>query len=302
MSNQLAIIIPAYKDSFIRQTLESISRQNCMDFTVYIGDDCSPFNLYEIIQSFTDRINIVYHRFDCNWGASDLIAQWKRCVELSSEEPLIWFFSDDDIMPSDAVERILNASRNRDIDNCFFRFPLEVVDGKGVTLTPARPVEDRITSYQFLIKKLDAQIDSAACEYVFSRAIYNRTGGFVNFPMAWCSDDATWIKFSNHVGLIAFPGFAIGWRHVEGCNISNSSQYNTQKVEATAGFITWLHSFYGRQLNNKTFRRALKRYVHTILRCSLSNTYTNKELLVLCKSVSPISKILALYIYLKNRK
>ena len=302
MSNRLAIIIPAYKDSFLRQTLESISCQTCKNFTVYIGDDCSPFKLYDVVQLFTNKINIVYHRFDTNLGASNLVGQWKRCVEMSTQEPLIWFFSDDDVMPSDAVERILNASKNRDIDNCFFRFPLEVIDEKGDTLIPPRVIEEQITSYQFLIKKLDAQIDSAACECIFSRAIYNNTGGFVNFPMAWCSDDATWIKFSNGSGMTALPGNPVGWRNVEGCNISNSNQYNAQKVEATASFILWLQSFYGNQLKNKVFRRALRHYVHTILHYSLNNSYTNKQLLFLCKAISSVSRTLALYIYFKNKK
>ena len=37
----LAIIIPAYKGRFLGEALESLARQSCMDFTVYVGDDCS---------------------------------------------------------------------------------------------------------------------------------------------------------------------------------------------------------------------------------------------------------------------
>lgn len=42
---KLAIIIPAYKPRFLRETLDSIAKQNNHDFTVYIGDDASPYQL-----------------------------------------------------------------------------------------------------------------------------------------------------------------------------------------------------------------------------------------------------------------
>ena len=40
MSN-LAIVIPAYKSTFLPVALDSIVAQTCKDFTLYIGGDCS---------------------------------------------------------------------------------------------------------------------------------------------------------------------------------------------------------------------------------------------------------------------
>ncbi len=302
MSSTVAIIIPAYKDTFLYEALETIAQQTSKDFTLYIGDDCSPYPLYEIVKSFEDKINLVYHRFEENLGGKDLVAQWSRCVALSKEEPLIWFFSDDDVMPIDGVERIVTTAKGREIDNCFFRFPLKVIDANGGTLIEQRAMPSEISAYEFMLQKLNGQIDSAACEYVFSRAIYQRTGGFVNFPMAWCSDDASWIKFANSTGMISLKGSAVGWRNVEGSNISNSSVYNAQKVVATSRFIDWLQQFYGKQLNNSLFRTALKTYIRTILRCSLNKSFSKSQLVSICKSIRRISWRVALYTYVKNRK
>lgn len=44
MEEKIAIVIPAYKCRFLRQTLDSIVVQTCRSFTVYIGDDASPQN------------------------------------------------------------------------------------------------------------------------------------------------------------------------------------------------------------------------------------------------------------------
>ena len=59
MRNTLAIVIPAYKPDFLLKTLTSIYSQSCKDFNLYIGDDCSPYDLSSIISQFNDgSINI----------------------------------------------------------------------------------------------------------------------------------------------------------------------------------------------------------------------------------------------------
>ena len=45
-------------------------------------------------------MNIVYRRFDTNLGGVDLPGHWDRCIALA-KEPVVWFFSDDDLMPQD---------------------------------------------------------------------------------------------------------------------------------------------------------------------------------------------------------
>ena len=51
MEEKIAIVIPAYKCRFLRQTLDSIVVQTCRSFTVYIGDDASPQNRKEIVSN-----------------------------------------------------------------------------------------------------------------------------------------------------------------------------------------------------------------------------------------------------------
>ena len=97
MEEKIAIVIPAYKFRFLRQTLDSIVVQTCRSFTVYIGDDASPQNLKEIVSDYADKMNIVYRRFDTNLGGVDLPGHWDRCIALA-KEPVVWFFSDDDLM------------------------------------------------------------------------------------------------------------------------------------------------------------------------------------------------------------
>lgn len=45
MEEKIAIVIPAYKCRFLRQTLDSIVVQTCRSFTVYIGEPVGGINL-----------------------------------------------------------------------------------------------------------------------------------------------------------------------------------------------------------------------------------------------------------------
>lgn len=94
----MAIVIPAYKGRFLKETLDSIAVQAHKDeFVLYIGDDASPERLDKIVESYQNKVNLVYHRFSENMGGKDLVAHWERCIQLSAE-PFIWLFSDDDLM------------------------------------------------------------------------------------------------------------------------------------------------------------------------------------------------------------
>lgn len=106
---KLAIVIPAYKGRFLKETLDSIAVQAHKDeFVLYIGDDASPERLDKIVESYQNKVNLVYHRFSENMGGKDLVAHWERCIQLSAE-PFIWLFSDDDLMPADGVERVMEG-------------------------------------------------------------------------------------------------------------------------------------------------------------------------------------------------
>lgn len=67
---KLAIVIPAYKGRFLKKTLDSIAVQAHKDeFVLYIGDDASPERLDKIVESYQNKVNLVYHALAKIWGA-----------------------------------------------------------------------------------------------------------------------------------------------------------------------------------------------------------------------------------------
>ena len=212
MTHQLAIIIPAYKAAFLPAALDSIAAQTCKDFTVYVGDDCSPEPIGSIVEKYRDKMDIVYKRFDTNLGGTDLVAQWERCIAVSQNEPYIWLFSDDDVMAPDCVEPLLRQIDATKGSFDLYHFDIDRIDEHGNFESRKEDYPAVLSSYRFYRGKNAGRYFAFAVENVFSRRIYEQCGGFMKYDMAWGSDVATWIIFSGEKGMCTVPGARACWR------------------------------------------------------------------------------------------
>ena len=99
MENKIAVIIPAYKDTYLLNTLISINNQTDKKFNLYICNDSSPYNIEKVLADFKkiNKIHFEYIKFENNLGGSDLIQHWNRCINQIKNEEWIWLFSDDDL-------------------------------------------------------------------------------------------------------------------------------------------------------------------------------------------------------------
>lgn len=236
----LAIIIPAYKKQFFAKALESLANQTNKNFTLYIGDDHSPFDLQSIVDNYRDKIAIVYNRFDYNMGAQKLVLQWKRCIELTQGEEWLWLFSDDDIADSNCVANFY-STRNENADRFdVYRFNTVTIDADDnlINHSPLGPtVESSEQMAYFLLK---GQRGNSMPDHIFSRAIYDECGGFVITDYAQGADWATSILFSKKKGICIIQNSTICWRY-SGSNISSTAY---KKRDATLKgylqFSEWL--------------------------------------------------------------
>ena len=236
---ELAIVIPAYKPSFFAAALESIAAQTDQGFTVYVGDDASPHDLASICSAYQDRIALRYTRFEHNLGQSALVAHWQRCIGLS-QEPWVWLFSDDDLMDPGCVaawrQRVVADAGAVDL----YHFDVIEIDAAGAVLAHAPRFADLTRPLAYALARLQGRLSSYAPDYVFLRAALARVGGFEDFPAAWCSDDATWIKLARRGGIRAIRGPVVRWRR-SGQNISAAdSPQKVHKLLAASQYVGWL--------------------------------------------------------------
>ncbi len=238
----LAIVIPAYKGRFLAATLQSIAAQDTQDFRLIVGDDASPEDLRRLCRAVEGRVDLHYTRFEHNLGGRDLVAHWARCVALSNE-PWVWLFSDDDLMPPDAVGRLLNAVRAEPDAGDLWHFDVDRIDAEGRVLRSEPRFPPRLSARAFAQARLGFELSSFAPDYVFARAAYERVGGFVNFPRAWCADDASWLALAARSGIRTLAGAPVQWRE-SGINISAAHGADVEdKWQAQLQFLAWLDQF-----------------------------------------------------------
>jgi glycosyltransferase involved in cell wall biosynthesis len=241
-NNQLAIVIPAYKARFLRQALESIARQTDKRFKVYVGDDASPDNIKAICDDFAHLFELVYTRFDENLGRNSLVAHWNRCIEASTE-PWVWLFCDDDVMEPGCVEMFYKTiDRQQDQFNVL-RFNTLTIDDENqiIRINPPHPLTE--SGIQFIYHRLKGERLSYVSEYIFSREAYLNNEGMVDFPLAWGSDDASWLAFSQNNGILTIQGTSVLWRRGAYNITPSGAKHQIQRIEAAFRFVNWLDNF-----------------------------------------------------------
>jgi glycosyltransferase involved in cell wall biosynthesis len=295
VQNKLAIVIPAFKSCFFSKTLDSISSQSCKDFTLYIGDDNSGDDIFSIVSDYQKKINIVYHRFDENLGGNNLTKQWDRCVNLSVEEPYILLFSDDDELSENAVSSFYREIEDSDVYD-LYRFDLNIINEKGEKLMEFTfpELQDK---KDFFYRRINESQYSCITQYIFKRSAFVSGNGFVSFPMAWFSDDASLLRFTNEHEIKKINGALVKWRFADDINITSSKRFEKQKSRAAFEYAIWfnsnLKSFFNKdEINNLTQIYLAKR----MLKMPLKELFRFFSILTVF-SLSGFSRGLYLYLY-----
>ena len=218
-----------------------------------------------MIDEYSDRIDICYHRFSDNLGAQDLVAQWERCISLIRGEQWIWLFSDDDVMGRQCVEMFYNEIDNSRPLFDLYHFNINVINSKGDVIKRHKKYPQLISSEDFYRSKASARLESFVVEYIFSRSIYENTGGFVNFDWAWGSDIATWVRMGRGKGIKTINGDIVYWRKREK-NITPDMNNNVVMKKALIEIecFTWMNNFFGKssihRFNEYAFFRNIFHY------------------------------------------
>ena len=260
----LAIIIPYYKLTFFKATLQSLVAQTDKRFKVYIGDDASPEDCSVLLQQFQGQIDFKYHRFDANLGAISLTQQWERCIALSNDEQWLMILGDDDVLDDNCVASFYaNEVEIKENKSNVIRYACKVINAQGnVFLGPYFHPKLELAS-DFYCRKVKNLTRSSLSEYIFKKEVFNQYK-FVNYPLAWHSDDKAWLDFSENKPIYTINEAIFYVRFLE-INISGRQDNIAQKLTAT-------FQFYGDILSDK------------------KNVFTSKQVLTILMSYEVIIK------------
>lgn len=237
----LAIIIPYYKISHFEVLLEALTKQTNQDFSVYVGNDCSPANPEHIIEKYYEKLHLKYHKFSARLGHVSLTQQWNRCLNLVNGEEWVWILPDDDLPSPNCVEEFYRALDMVDKFNIkIFRLPLEIIDYHGSVLNKIGESAPAIeTNYEFYSRVVVGKAASSLGDNIFNKRALVATGGFVDFPKAWGSDHATVLRVSSGGSISFLKNAKLGFR-MSGENISSDISDGVEKITARIMFAKWM--------------------------------------------------------------
>jgi glycosyltransferase involved in cell wall biosynthesis len=275
----LAIIIPYYKLTYFKETLDSLESQTDKRFKVYIGDDASPEDPNVILENYKGKFDLEYHRFEYNLGSKSLTKQWERCIALSHDEEWLMILGDDDYLENNVVEEfynLLDSQKGKRLD--LIRFRIQIIDKNGVFQKNEFLYQDYESEQKLLERIFSIKETISASEFVFSRNVYKEYNGFVNFPLAWFSDYATWLLFGKKSGIYNLTVASVYWR-LSDINISSKSndvKTIQLKINSLFLFMSFLQNHF--VLDNLKQKKFV--FIH------LTNLLSNVTILQSCKILS----------------
>ncbi|GHE39065.1 glycosyltransferase family 2 protein [Sphingobacterium griseoflavum] len=259
--SKLAVVIPAYKPDFLEEALESLKAQTNTEFVVYVGDDFGPSEIKIICDRYRSDLKLFYVRFDSNMGGSNLVGQWNRCLEMVQDEEWVWLFSDDDTLDENCVQSFYEElnSENDHID--IFHYNINIIDDAGTVKSAEKPFPELLDVESFILQRSSGVIKSYVVEYIFKKEILTDLGGFVDFPTAWHSDEATVMYAARKGEIKTINGARVNWRSSPYNITPNAKNKDVvlQKVKASVEFASWLYHFM--KENNLNFSSKLGYYM-----------------------------------------
>ena len=243
----LAIVIPAYKSTFLRETLASIAGQTCKDFSLYIGNDAGTREIDSIVEEYrSSLLNLEYVYFDNNLGQNDLVAQWNRVLSMVRSERWVWLFSDDDIMGATCVEHFYQTiSQAPSFD--LYHFDVARINREGEVLQHLKAYSAQVNAANFFRNITIHRYNSYMVEYIFRKESLLAQEGIVPFDLAWGSDHATCIQMAYPQGIYTIKGDVVYWRE-SGENITSlltgSANIALRKVRANIAYYHWVAQFF----------------------------------------------------------
>lgn len=234
-----SITIPAYKDRYLKETIDSVLAQTYQNFEVVIVNDASPHDLDSIVNQYSDP-RIRYFKNKKNCGARDVVDNWNICLSHAIGDYLICMGDDDNLTPRCLQDFAELIEKFPDLDLFHARSEIIDDDSNFVCTLEKRPEWESV--YSLIYNPRNTHLG----DWLFKTETLRRNGGFYKLPFGWQSDDiSAFIAAANHgVANTQEPGFQY---RGNGLSISHDMKSIEDKIEAVRHSIEWRLKFVDNQ-------------------------------------------------------
>lgn len=234
---KFSITIPAFKQKYLYEAIESCLAQTYKDFELIIVDDASPEDLKSVVDKFHDD-RIRYYRNKKNCGALNVVDNWNICLGYVQGDYVICMGDDDRLLPNCLEEyaQLIEAYPEVDV----FHGWTEIIDeeSKSIDINEPRPLKESVYSLMYYRLKGRQQYIG---DFLYKTETLRKNGGYYYLPLAWGSDDITaYIAAASH-GIVNSQNVLFQYRKNR-YTISKSSNCKIQ-IQSFLKYKQWAFDF-----------------------------------------------------------
>lgn len=256
---KFSILIPAYKNNFLEECIESILSQTYTDFELIIVDDASPYDIVSVVSKFNDS-RIRYYRNETNCGAINVVDNWNICLKYAVGEYVICMGDDDKLLPNclEEYEKLIFSYPKLNIYHAW----TDIID-ENSNIMYSTPSRGSIESVYFLIwHRWFYRKEQFIGDFLFKTSFLKQIGGFYKLPLAWFSDDITAAMAAEKGGIANTQIVTFQYR-MNSCTISSTGN-STQKMNATILSKKWYKNFLQKETNDPSDEKIRKQLLNSI--------------------------------------
>ena len=241
-----SILIPAYKDIYFKECVDSVLSQTYCNFELIIVNDCSPYGISEIVKGYNDP-RIKYFINEKNYGAYHLVDNWNNGLRYVSGDYVICMGDDDKLMPNCLKDFAELIHQYPDLDIYHMRTLVIDEHSRVISIQEDRPTYESVYSmiWHYFIKHRIQYIG----DWLFKTDSLKKNGGFVFTPYGWSADNLSAFATAMEKGVANTHVFGFQYR-LTGQTIS-TGDYTLEETKAWSIATKWYEDFLSKTPNNE---------------------------------------------------
>ena len=241
---KFSVTIPAFKDKYLKETIDSVLAQTYPNYEVVIVNDASPYDLDSIVCQYDDS-RIRYFKNEKNCGAKDVVDNWNICLSHAIGEFVMCIGDDDKLTPRCLQDFADLIEKYPELDLYHARSEIIDDDSNFVCLLEKRPEWESV--YSLMYNPRNTHLG----DWLFRTEALRKNGGFYKLPYGWQSDDiSAFIAAASH-GVANTQEVGFQYRG-NSLSISHDLTCIEDKIEAVIASVKWRLAFVADKHANNT--------------------------------------------------
>lgn len=255
-----SILIPAYKNKYLKDCIDSVFSQTYKNWELIIINDASPEDLDSIVSHYSDK-RLKYYKNKENCGALNVVDNWNKCLSHAVGVFVICIGDDDRFLPNclEEYHRLIEKFPECNVYHGW----TQIIDESGnvLEMQESRPVWEG--EWSMVWHRWNNNRVQYIGDFAYRTQTLKENGGFYKLPLAWASDDISALIAARKYGVANTQVPVFQYRKSL-ITISRTSHYN-DKIDASLNEYKWYKLEIKRKERISKIEEIFKRNVENIL-------------------------------------